>query len=119
MSQYNEPQKFIKRAFEVEAMRLTGSAADCHAVYLWIERQVGSFEPMGVIERKVAPPKQGVSIDPRNGKMILATPGGLQWVNLGWWIIKGPGGGFHACNPDAFAAKYAKPGDPRLYEREV
>lgn len=119
MSQYKEPQKFIKRAFEVEALPFTGSNEDKHAVYLWVERQVGSFEPMAVIERKVATPKQGVSIDPRNGKMFIATPGGLQWVSDGWWVIKGPGGGFHACNPDAFAAKYAKPDDPRLYERDV
>lgn len=115
---YNVPQKFIKRAFEVEAMQFIGSNADKHAVYLWVEENVGSFEPLAVIERRVEPPRQGVSIDPRNGKMFLATPGGLQWVNEDWWVIKGPGGGFHACNPDAFAAKYAQPGDNRLYERE-
>lgn len=113
----NEPKKFLKRAFEVTAMQLTGSNSDCHAVYLWVEHEVGSFEPMGVIERRVKPPKFGVSLDPRDGRMILATPGGLQWVDMDDWVIRGPGGGFHACNPDMFRAKYAEPGDDRLYER--
>ena len=81
--------------------------ANAMAVYNWIERNtLGSFEPLDVIEGKVPCPASGVSIDPRDGRMIIATLEGLHWVNLGDWIIKGVQGEFYPCKPDIFEATY-------------
>ena len=83
------------------------STSHTHAIYLWIERNtLGSFEPMGVIEGRVPCPASGVSIDPRDGRMMIATLEGPHWVNLGDWVICGAAGEFYPCTPDIFDATY-------------
>ena len=107
----NQPQRFRKRPVVIEAMHAAGSTADVHAVYLWVESQtLGSFEPLGVIEGRVQPPASGVSIDPRDGRMIIATLEGLHWVDPGDWVIRGVAGEFYPCKPDIFAATYEEAG---------
>lgn len=100
-------KKFRKKPVEIEAMQLVGDSGDLHAVYLWIEENTaGSFEPMAVIEGREPYPASGVSIDPRDGRLIISTLEGLHWADSGDWIIRGVQGEFYPCKPDIFAATY-------------
>lgn len=92
---------------EIEAIQFCGTTAETHAVYQWIEQNtLGSFEPMAVIEGREPPPASGVSIDPRDGRLIIATLEGLRWVDLDDYVIRGVKGEFYPCKPDTFAATY-------------
>lgn len=100
-------QKFRKKPVVIEAMRLTSSTAQFHAVYQWVERNtLGSFELMAVTEGREPYPESGVSIDPRNGQLIISTLEGLHWVFVGDWIIRGVAGEFYPCKNDIFEATY-------------
>ena len=99
--------KFQKKPVVVEARQFVGSTSELHNIYLWIEENtLGSFEPMEVIEGRKAWPDNGVSIDPRGGRMIIATLEGGHWVNLEDWVIQGVKGEFYPCKPDIFEATY-------------
>lgn len=103
------PKTFRKKPVEIQAMQLAGSNADTHAVYLWIEENtLGSFEPMDVIEGREPYPESGVSIDPRDGRLIISTLEGLHWADYGDWIIQGVQGEFYPCKPDIFEATYTE-----------
>lgn len=103
----SETKKFRKKPVVIEAMQLTGDTAAWHGVYLWLERNTkGSFEPLDVIEGRKSAPASGVSIDPRDGRMIIATLEGLHWADPGDWIIRGVQGEFYPCKPDIFAQTY-------------
>lgn len=105
------PTKFRKRPVVIEAMRFAAPNAHAHAVYQWIETNtLGSFEPMSVIEGRTPCPASGVSIDPRDGRMMIATLEGYHHVNHGDWIIRGVQGEFYPCKPDIFAATYEPAG---------
>ena len=98
---------FCKKPVVIEARQLAGSTADLHEVYLWVEENtLGSFEPLDVIEGRVPCPASGVSIDPRDGRMMIATLEGFHHANLGDWIIRGVQGEFYPCKPDIFEATY-------------
>ena len=80
--------RFRKKPVEIEARQLTADTGAWHGVYLWVEENtLGSFEPLGVIEGRVPCPASGVSIDPRDGRMMIATLEGPHHANLGDWII--------------------------------
>lgn len=99
---------FRKRPVVIEARQLVGTDAEIHSnVYLWIEANTqGSFEPMAVIEGHEPYPASGVSIDPRDGRIIISTLEGLHWADLGDWIIRGVQGEFYPCKPEIFAESY-------------
>lgn len=102
-------QKFRKKPVEIEAMQFPASnnPTAANAVYQWVESNtLGSFEPLEVIEGRKPFPASGVSIDPRDGRMIISTLEGLHWVNLGDWVIRGVKGEFYPCKPDIFAETY-------------
>lgn len=102
-----EIKKYSKKPVVVEVMRLEGTNGDMHAVYQWIERNtLGSFEPLDVIEGRKPYPASGVSIDPRDGRLIISTLEGLHWANPGDWIIRGVQGEFYPCKPDIFDVTY-------------
>ena len=106
-----KPQKFTKKPVTIEAMQLAGSTAEMHAVYQWVEENtLGSFEPLDVIEGRKPSPASGVSIDPRDGRLIIATLEGLHWANQGDWIIKGVQGEFYPIKPDIFRDTYKETG---------
>ena len=72
------------------------------AVYSWVEsNSQGSFDFLGD-ER----PECGVSIDPSDGRMVIATLEGDMHVSAGDWVIRGVAGEFYPCKPDIFAATY-------------
>ena len=98
---------FRKRPVVIEARQLAGATSDVHGVYQWIESQtLGSFEPLSRIEGREPWPASGVTIDPRDGRMVIATLEGGHWVDLGDWVIKGVQGEFYPCKPDIFEATY-------------
>ena len=99
--------RFRKKPVEIEARQLTADTGAWHGVYLWVEENtLGSFEPLGVIEGRVPCPASGVSIDPRDGRMMIATLEGPHHANLGDWIIRGVKGEFYPCKPDVFEITY-------------
>lgn len=103
------PQRYRKKPVEIEAVqfRRAQSSAEAMAIYRWIEANtLGSFEPMGVIEGREPCPASGVSIDPRDGRMVISTLEGLHWVNLDDWVIRGVAGEFYPCKPEIFEQTY-------------
>ena len=101
--------KYRKRPVVIEAMQLPHSATPTEgmAVYHWVESNTdGSFEPLDVIEGKKPYPKSGVSIDPRDGRIIISTLEGLHWVDLGDYVIRGVAGEFYPCKPEIFEQSY-------------
>ena len=103
----SDPQRFRKRPVVIEAMRWDGITAALHAVYQWVENNtLGSFEPLDVIEGRKPYPASGVSIDPRDGRMMISTLEGLHWVDRGDWVIRGVAGEFYPCKPGIFAETY-------------
>lgn len=103
------PQTFRKKPVVIEAMQLASRAAEMHAVYRWVEENtLGSFD---VNELWMAPetftwPESGVSIDARDGRMVIATLEGGHWADPGDWIIRGVQGEFYPCKPGIFAETY-------------
>lgn len=116
--------KYQKRPVVIEARHLAIDATPPEAmeIYQWVEQNtLGSFEPMDVLEGRVPCPASGVSIDPRDGRMIISTLEGLHWVDLGDWIIRGVAGEFYPCKPRIFDASWRQvieledlPDDDRL-----
>lgn len=101
------PIKYRKRPVTIEAAQLTGDTAQWHAIYLWIEANtLGSFEPLAVIEGLKPYPASGVSIDPRDGRLIISTLEGLHWADEGDWIIRGVAGEFYPCKDAIFKETY-------------
>jgi len=101
--------RYRKKPVVVEAMHFRRglSADDAMAVYHWIESNtLGSFEPLDVIEGRNPYPASGVSIDPRDGRMIISTLEGLHWVDPDDWVIRGVVGEFYPIKPAIFAATY-------------
>lgn len=97
--------KFCKRPVVIDAMQFTIDTS--MAVYQWVEANtLGSFEPMACIEAREPWPASGVSIDPRDGRMIISTLEGAHWVNVDDWVIRGVQGEFYPCKPDIFEATY-------------
>jgi hypothetical protein len=102
-------QKFRKLPVVIEAMQFRRglSAPEAMEVYLWIESHtLGSFEPMDVIEGRKPYPASGVSIDPRDGRMIISTLEGLHWVSLDDWVVRGVQGEFYPVKPSVFDKSY-------------
>ncbi len=98
---------YRKKPVIIEARHFEGSPSGLMDVYEWIERNtLGSFEPMAVIEGRVPCPASGVSIDPRDGRMMIATLEGYHHVNMGDYVIQGVQGEFYPCKPDIFEATY-------------
>lgn len=103
----NTPKNYRKKPVVIQAMRMAGETADLHGVYKWVEgNTLGSFEPLDVIEGRKPCPESGVSIDPRDVRMIIATLEGLHWVNLGDWVIRGVAGEFYPCKAPIFSETY-------------
>ena len=97
---------YRKKPVEIRARQLVGGAA-WREVYLWVEENtLGSFEPMAVIEGREPCPASGVSIDPRDGRVMIATLEGYHHVNNGDWIVRGVQGEFYPVKPDIFEATY-------------
>ena len=98
---------YRKKPVIIEARQYVGTASQTHDVYLWVEENtLGSFEPLDVSTGRVPCPASGMSIDPRDGRMMIATLEGPHWVNVGDYVIRGVRGEFYPCKPDIFEATY-------------
>ncbi|MGB6246079.1 hypothetical protein [Gordonia sp. (in: high G+C Gram-positive bacteria)] len=104
-----KPQMFRKKPVVIEAMQLSAVLAQQHAVYQWVEQHTnGSFDvnQMWIDPESFAWPESGVSIDARDGRMVIATLEGGHWADVGDWIIRGVMGEFYPCKPDVFLSTY-------------
>ena len=98
---------YRKKPVVIEARQLVGTPAEWHAVYLWVkENTLGSFEPLAVLDGEKPAPESGVSIDPADGALLIATLEGVMKANCGDWIIRGVAGEFYPCRGDVFEATY-------------
>ncbi|MFE7717501.1 hypothetical protein ACFU44_00440 [Nocardia rhizosphaerihabitans] len=103
------PQTYRKKPVAIEAMHFRAdlTAPEAMDIYHWVERNtLGSFEPLDVIEGRKPYPESGVSIDPRDGRMIISTLEGLHWVDLDDRVLRGVQGEFYPCKPEIFEATY-------------
>lgn len=122
----NQPKTYRKKPVAVQAMRMPSpypegvdpSSDDyarnfqAAAVYDWVESNTaGSFEPLDCIEGREPWPESGVTIDPRDGRMVIATLEGGHWVNLSDYIIRGAAGEFYPCKPEIFHQTYEEAGE--------
>lgn len=99
--------KYRKKPVVIEARQFIGEPLETYGIYQWIEKNtLGSFEPLDVIEGRKPWPASGVTIDPRDGRMVIATLEGGHWVTVGDYVIRGVQGEFYPCKPDIFAATY-------------
>ena len=110
------PKQYRKKPVTIEAMRLTGTTTDCHAVMSWMEENHYPFLVGNVLEpAKLRYPDQadddsipdkGIWIEPANGDLMIRTLEGDMRAPYGHWIIRGVQGEFYPCDPDIFAATY-------------
>ena len=111
------PRMYRKKPAVVEAMRLTGTPADCHAVMSWMDASgypflVGdALKPETLRYRDQDPaddstPDKGIWIDPATGTLMVRTLEGDMSAPYGHWIIRGIRGEFYPCHPAIFAATY-------------
>ena len=113
-------KRYLKRPVTIEAAQLTGDTAQWHAIYLWVESNtLGSFEPLDVIEGRKPWPPSGVSIDPRDGRLIISTLEGLHWANEGDWIIRGVQGEFYPCKDAIFRETYEAEAAERMQPEQA
>ena len=104
-------QRYRKKPVEIEAVQFREdlSPAEAHEIYRWIEANtLGSFDvnELWIDPENFSWPASGVSIDARDGRMVIATLEGGHWVTLGDWVIRGVQGEFYPCKPDIFEATY-------------
>ena len=103
-------KKYRKKPVEIEAMQMPYESSNgAYEVYRWVEENTaGSFDCLPIIkgDEDAFWPKSGVSIDPRDGRMVIATLEGGHLVDLGDYVIRGVQGEFYPCKPDIFAATY-------------
>ena len=105
------PTRYRKKPVVVDAMQLTGPAAEWHAVYRWVEANtLGSFDmnQLWIDPESFVWPESGISIDARDGRMVIATLEGGHWADPGDWIIRGVKGEFYPCKSDIFEATYER-----------
>lgn len=104
-----EPTKYRKKPVLIEAMEAVPSSY--MEVYQWVERNtLGSFDCLPIIEGEPGSgwPESGVSIDPRDGRMVIATLEGGHWVDPGDYVLRGVAGEFYPCKPAIFDRTYDK-----------
>ena len=111
------PMPYRKKPVTIEAMRLTGTTADYHAVTSWMEANLYPFLVGNVLEPATlrypdqlpndkSTPDKGIWIEPATGDLMVRTLEGDMRARPGYWIIRGVQGEFYPCDPDIFAATY-------------
>ena len=95
---------YRKRPVTIEARQMDGDTDNYHSIciYLWVKANTqGSFDPLS---EEI--PTSGVSIDPSDGSLMIATPHGVMHARRDDWIIRGVAGEFYACRDDIFRQTY-------------
>ena len=97
----NVVEKFKKKPVTIEAARLTGYGHIDIEVFHWVAGHVGIVD-----YDKLEKHKQGVSLDPKNGDLLIASLEGWMRATPGDWVIRGVMGEFYPCKPHIFASTY-------------
>lgn len=99
-------QLWRKKPVEIEALQYN----DTTATYIlgWIESEtLGRFDmSLYLDDPDLERPESGVSIDPRDGRLVIATLEGFHWVDNLDFVIRGIAGEFYPCKPDIFHDSY-------------
>lgn len=114
-----EPQKFKKRPVVIEAMRLPEpypegvdpssdgyqKNLDAMRVVDWLIGHLGEgYDP---IQAEIhGDPKDGWSIDPEDGSVLIATLEGVMKAKPGDWVVRGVVGEFYPVRDDIFRETY-------------
>ena len=77
-------KKYRKKPVEIDAVQWTGSAESLSEVFNFCD-------------------STRVVVTDGTKKVLIPTPGGDQFVDVGDYIIKGTKGEFYPCKPDIFA----------------
>lgn len=85
----------------VEARQFTGDTANDMDIYLWVESQIGSFNPLEPF------PDKGISIDPTTGYIFLATVQKVYVVATLDWIVRDSNGIFSVWKDKDFQEHFA------------
>ncbi|QGJ89047.1 hypothetical protein PBI_UNTOUCHABLE_2 [Gordonia phage Untouchable] len=105
-----EIKNYTKKPVTIKAVQFKEGmeSRDYHEIYVWIEENTdGTFDVNKLIEDpNYKCPSSGVSIDARDGRMVIASLEGLMWVDMNDWIIQGIKGEFYPCKPDIFEGSY-------------
>ena len=110
------PDRYRKKPVIIEAMRLPdaypdgidpssdGYARNLEAAKVldWLSEHLGP----GVDYEQVESIREGWSIDPATGALLIATLEGVMSASPGDYIIRGVQGEFYPCKPDIFHATY-------------
>lgn len=112
------PGTFRKKPVVIEAMHLTGTPSETHAVMSWMEGHDYPFLVGNALEPDAlrypgqaedgddSRPEQGIYIDPATGDLMIRTLEGDMRAIPGDWIIRGVQGEFYPRKPDIFEATY-------------
>ena len=93
---------YRKMPVDVKAWKYTPKTA--MDIYQWIERNTqGSFD---LLDDEL--PGSGVSIDPADGLLVIATLEGVMKVSLGDYVIRGVEGEFYPCKAGIFEMTHVK-----------
>lgn len=103
----NPTMKYRSKSVAVEARQFADTSTAAIDVYHWIEENtLGSFEPLAVLEGEKPAPESGVSIDPSDGSLLIATLEGVMKAKPGDWIVRGIHGEFYPVKDAIFQATY-------------
>ena len=110
------PDRYRKKPIIIEAMRLPDAypegvdpSSDGYARNLaaaqvldWLSEHLGNIISPEQVESR----REGWSIDPATGALMIATLEGVMSASPGDYIIRGVKGEFYPCKPDIFHATY-------------
>ena len=110
------PDRYRKKPVIIEAMRLPDAypdgvdpSSDGYArnlaavkVFDWLIEHLG----LGVYYEQLESRREGWSIDPATGALLIVTLEGVMSASPGDYIIRGVQGEFYPCKPDIFHSTY-------------
>jgi hypothetical protein len=108
-------QKYRKKPVVIEAIQWDGTDETSNAIRKWAEPAVAVVDTAHIQHLwdytagcYVMPRGQMIFAPYRTRCQIVLTLEGEMVARPGWWILRGVQGEFYPCDPDIFAATYAR-----------
>ena len=104
------PQRYRKIPVEVEAIQCDGTPETFARIFHWVEANTeGAFDYVTGRHRATGKPvRSGVSVNPANGRLVIANDGESAEVVESAWVIREPDGAFTLCSAAAFDSGFEK-----------